>query len=92
MPSGLFYYAVLATEDDTHATQVANLGPADDQRVNVETSASEDARYARKDSGFILDETVQDMSRSKVMNMSTAWKCTRDTYFLKGWRLGGGVL
>jgi hypothetical protein len=36
----LFDDAVLAAEYDTHATEVADLGAADDEGINVESSAS----------------------------------------------------
>ena len=40
LSSGLFDDAVLAAENDTHATEVADLGAADDEGINVESSAS----------------------------------------------------
>lgn len=38
--------AVLTTDDNRHATQVANFGAADDQGVDVKTPSSQDAGYA----------------------------------------------
>lgn len=38
--------SILSTQNDTHATQVPDLGAANDQRVNVEATASENARHA----------------------------------------------
>lgn len=40
LSSGLFDDAILAAEYDTHATEVADLGAADDEGVDVEPSAS----------------------------------------------------
>ena len=37
---GLFHNAFLTTQDDAHATQIANFGSAYDKRVDVETSSS----------------------------------------------------
>jgi hypothetical protein len=52
---------ILAAENDTHATQVANLGLAYNQGINVEPSPGQDSRDAGEYSGLVLNETVEDM-------------------------------
>ena len=47
LPSCLFNDAVLAVKDDAHATQIADLGAADDEGVDVESAAGENAGDAR---------------------------------------------
>lgn len=54
--------ALLACEDDSHATEICDFGRADDEGVDVETSGCEDAGDAGENSGFVLDETVEDMA------------------------------
>ena len=60
---GLLDDGVLPAEHDAHATEVAYLGAADDEGVDVEPSACEDARYAREDARFVLDEAIEDVSK-----------------------------
>jgi len=57
----LFDDSVLTAEDDTHPTEVANLCPADDQRVNVEATACQNTRHPGQDTGLVLDETVENV-------------------------------
>jgi len=40
--------AVLPADDDAHPAQIADLGVAHDERVDVEAAAGEDSRYARQ--------------------------------------------
>ena len=47
LPSCLFDDAVLAIEDDAHATEIADLGAADDERVDVESATGENSGDAR---------------------------------------------
>jgi hypothetical protein len=55
----LLHDAVLAASDDAHPTQVANLGAAYNERVDVEPAPGENPRYAREHTGLVLHETVQ---------------------------------
>jgi hypothetical protein len=43
----LFNNSILTAQNDTHATQVAYLGSADDQGVDIESPACENSRNAR---------------------------------------------
>jgi hypothetical protein len=43
----LLHHAVLPADDDAHPTQIAYLGTAHDERVDVESAPGEDARHAR---------------------------------------------
>lgn len=95
LSSGLFDNAVLTAEDDTHTTEVANLGPANHQRVNIEPASCENSRNTREDPGFILDETIENMSRmpeGKGKSYCAKGAINRETHFLNGCKLGGGVL
>ena len=47
LPARLLDDAVLPAEDEAHAGEVADLGAADDERVDVESAACENPRYAR---------------------------------------------
>jgi hypothetical protein len=52
----------LAAEDDTHPREVPDLGPADDKGVDVEATAGEDAGDSRENTGFVLNEAVEDVA------------------------------
>jgi hypothetical protein len=54
--------AILPRQDNGHAGEVVNLGTADDKRVDIEASGCQNARNTGKNTRFVLDETVQDMS------------------------------
>ena len=41
----LLNYRILPTQNDAHATQVPDLCATDDEGVDVEAAASEDARH-----------------------------------------------
>ena len=43
LPSCLFDDAVLAVKDDAHATEIADLGAADDEGIDVKAAASENS-------------------------------------------------
>ena len=58
LPPRLLDDAVLAAEDETYLTQIADLGPAYDQGVDVKPAPGEDAGDAREDTWFVLDEAV----------------------------------
>ena len=58
---GLLYDAVLSAQDDAHATEVADLRPAHDERVDVEATSSKDPRDAREHTRLVLHEAVEDM-------------------------------
>ena len=47
LPARLLDDAVLAAEDDAHARQVADLGAADDERVDVKSATGENSGDAR---------------------------------------------
>lgn len=66
LPPGLFDDAVLSPQDDAHSGQVFDFGGAYDERVNVEASSGQDARDARKDTGFVLDEAVESMASERL--------------------------
>ncbi len=61
LPARLFNHSVLAAQDDTHATEVADLGGAHDEGVNVESPRCQNTRHARKDTRLVLHETVEDV-------------------------------
>jgi len=63
LPPGLFDDGILTAENDAHPTEVANLCPTDDQRVNVEATACQDTRHPRQDTRLILHETVENMPK-----------------------------
>ena len=62
LPPRLLDDAVLAAEDDAHATQVADLRAAHDERVDVEPAPGENSGHAREHTGFVLHEAVEDVS------------------------------
>ena len=72
LPPRLLDDAVLAAEDDAHATQVADLRAAHDERVDVEPSAGQDPRDAREHSWLVLHETVQYVSGVRYSNQHRA--------------------
>ena len=96
LPPRLLHNAVLSTEDDAHPREVANLGATHDERVNVEPAASQDARNAGEHSGLVLDETVEHVpvyaAQLSSVPMLRRENERKDTYFLNGCKLGGGVL
>ena len=59
MTARLLDDAVLAADDDTHPAQIAYLGAAHDERIDVESAPGEDPRHAREHAGLVLHETVQ---------------------------------
>ena len=61
LPARLLHDAVLSADDDGHSAEVADLGAADDERVDVEPAAGEDPGHAREDTGLVLDEAVEHM-------------------------------
>lgn len=63
LPPGLLDDAVLSAENDTHATEVLDLGGTDDEGVDVEATGGEDARDAGEDSRLVLDEAVESVTR-----------------------------
>lgn len=66
----LFDDTILALEYDTHATEVGNFSAAYDQRVDVESSAGQNTRNTREDTGLVLNETVQDVPKGRLSIMS----------------------
>jgi hypothetical protein len=61
LPARLLDDAVLAGEHDGHAREVLDFRVADDEGVDVEAARREDARHAGENTGFILDEAVEDV-------------------------------
>jgi hypothetical protein len=59
LTSRLLDNAVLPADHDTHPTQIADLGAAHYERVDIETAPRQDPRHARKHTGLVLHETVQ---------------------------------
>lgn len=66
LATGLLDDAVQSAQDDGHAREVLNLGVADDETVDVESSGGEDTGDSREHTGLILDETVQHMALGRV--------------------------
>lgn len=62
LSSSLLNNAVLAGQDDGHARQILHLGVAHNQRVNVETSGSEDTGETREHTRLVLDQAVEDVT------------------------------
>lgn len=92
MPPCLLYNSILTTYNDGHATEVTDFGPAYHQRVDVKATPGEDARYAGQYTRFVLHQAVKDVS---VLGFSKRWTevdMGDRVYFLKGCKLGGGVL
>ena len=90
----LLHNTILATDDDAHPTEIADLGAADDEGVDVETSAGKDTRHAGQDTWLILDQAVQHMPMQRNVVYFSCYIALEsvETYFLNGCRLGGGVL
>lgn len=61
LASSLLNDAVLASQDDGHSGQVINLGVADDERVNVESSGGKNTRQTRQHTRLVLDQAVENM-------------------------------
>jgi hypothetical protein len=76
----LFYDTILTTKDDAHTTQVAYLGAAYDQGIDVETSASKNSRYAGENTRFILYETVENMSAERENSITKTRKKETSTF------------
>lgn len=70
LPPSLFYDAVLATDYDTHPTQVAYLCSTDNQGVDIEATSGENSRHAGQHTRLILHKTVQSMS---IENDQSTW-------------------
>ncbi|PNY28508.1 Uncharacterized protein TCAP_01580 [Tolypocladium capitatum] len=62
LPPGLLNNAVLARQDNGHAGQILNLGVADDERVDIKASGSENPRKTGQDTGLVLDQAVEDVA------------------------------
>jgi hypothetical protein len=68
LPPGLFDNSVLTAQDNTHATEVADLRPTNDERINVETSSSKNAGHAGKNTRFVLHQAIEDVSGNRKEN------------------------
>lgn len=62
LSASLLHDAILTLEDNSHAREIFDFGVADDQTVDVETSGGQDTGHAGEHTGFVLDQTVQDMA------------------------------
>lgn len=62
LPARLLNNTVLTGQDNGHAGEIINLGVANNERVDVEASGSQDTRDARQHTRLVLDQAVQDVT------------------------------
>lgn len=65
LPPSLLDNSILAAQHNTHATEIPDFCATNNERINVETSACEDARDTREHTRLILNKTVENMSDSE---------------------------